>query len=168
VRQESVDEERRDRIGETIDQAGDLVVRYLTDRAGLSLVASHVLNRLHREGPSRLTALAAKEGVSQPSMTQLIQRMERQGLVSRLTDPDDGRAALVVITTAGEAVLEQRKQLRRERLAELLRTLTETEASAMALACEVALPILQRLSRHADTTSRADAESKKFLPQAVP
>src|ERR1700754_3238581 len=93
-----VDEQRCDRIGETLDQAGDLAIRYLSDRAGLTLAGSFVLNRLHREGPSRLTALAAKEGVSQPSMTQLIQRMERHGLVSRMTDPEDGRVALVAIT----------------------------------------------------------------------
>ena len=53
------------------------------------------------DGPTRLTTLAAKEGVGQPSMTQLIQRLERQDLVTRLADPEDGRAALVAITDAG-------------------------------------------------------------------
>lgn len=145
-----VDEQRCDRIGETLDQAGDLAIRYLSDRTGLSLAASYVLNRLHREGPSRLTALAAKEGVSQPSMTQLIQRMERHGLVTRLTDPDDGRVALVALTAAGTAILDDRKHVRRERLAALLTTLTADETRALTLAAEVALPILRRLTWNAD------------------
>lgn len=145
-----MDEQRCDRIGETLDQASDLAVRYLSDRAGLTLAAGFVLNRLHREGPSRLTVLATKEGVSQPSMTQLIQRMERHGLVSRMTDPEDGRVALVALTEKGLAVLEDRRQGRRERLADLLTTLTADEARALALAAEVALPILRRLTWNAD------------------
>lgn len=148
--QASVDQQRRDCIGETLDQASDLAIRYLSDRAGLSLAASFVLNRLYREGPSRLTALAAKEGVSQPSMTQLIQRMERHDLVTRLTDPEDGRVALVAITEAGTAILDDRRHVRRDRLAELLTTLTAEEARALALAAEVALPILRRLTWNAD------------------
>ena len=78
----------------------DLTVRFLSDRADLSASAAFALNRVCREGPIRLTTLAAKEGVSQPSMTQLIQRLERLGLVTRLADPDDGRAALIGITGA--------------------------------------------------------------------
>lgn len=145
-----VDDQRRDRIGETLDQASDLVIRYLSDRAGLSLAASFALNRLHREGPSRLTVLAAKEGVSQPSMTQLIQRMERHGLVRRQTDPEDGRVALVAITDKGRSILDDRRHIRRDRLADLLTTLTADEARALALAAEVALPILRRLTWNAD------------------
>lgn len=151
-----VDEQRCDRIGETLDQAGDLAIRYLSDRAGLTLAASYVLNRLHREGPSRLTALAAKEGVSQPSMTQLIQRMGRHGLVTRLTDPDDGRVALVALTEAGTAILDDRKHVRRERLAALLTTLTADETRALTLAAEVALPILRRLTWNADLDLQVD------------
>ena len=37
-------------------------------------------------------------------MTQLVGRMEREGLVVRLIDPEDGRATLVAITDAGRAL----------------------------------------------------------------
>jgi DNA-binding MarR family transcriptional regulator len=156
VAQAPVDEQRCDRIGETLDQASDLVIRYLSDRTGLTLAASFVLNRLHREGPSRLTILATKEGVSQPAMTQLIQRMERHGLVTRMTDPEDGRVALVGLTDAGIAVLDDRRQVRRERLTDLLTTLTADEARALALAAEVALPIMRRLTWNADLDLQVD------------
>jgi DNA-binding MarR family transcriptional regulator len=99
----------------------------------------------------RLTTLAAKEGISQPSMTQLIQRLERQGLVTRLADPDDGRAALIGITKRGQALLDDRKRLRRERLTELLATLTPEEESALWLSARVAFPILSRLVENADS-----------------
>src|SRR5258708_36431877 len=98
----------------------DLTARFLTDRADLSASAAYAMNRVCREGPIRLTTLAAKEGVSQPSMTQLIQRLERLSLVTRLADPDDGRAALIGSTGDGQALLDDRKRIRPERLTALL------------------------------------------------
>ncbi|OBF34332.1 MarR family transcriptional regulator [Mycobacterium sp. ACS1612] len=127
----------------------DLTARFLSDRAELSASAAFVLNRVCREGPVRLTALAAREGVSQPSMTQLVQRLEKLGLVVRLADPDDGRAALIGITEDGQALLNDRKQLRRERLKALMATLTPEEESALWLAARVALPTLHRLAANA-------------------
>jgi hypothetical protein len=72
------DDDVSESVGDLLDQALDLTARFLTDRADLSASAAFVLNRVCREGPIRLTTLATKEGVSQPSMTQLIQRLERQ------------------------------------------------------------------------------------------
>lgn len=146
--------ERVEGIGDALDHASDLTVRYLSERVGISTAAAFVLNRLHREGPSRLTALAASEGVSQPSMTQLVQRLERQGLVARHEDPEDGRVALVAVSAAGEALLEKRKTVRRALLGEFLDTLTPEESRALWLASEVALPILQRLIERADACER--------------
>ncbi|HYZ57653.1 MAG TPA: MarR family transcriptional regulator, partial [Streptosporangiaceae bacterium] len=51
----------------------------------------------------RKPELAAAECVSQPSMSQLVQRLEQQGLATRASDPADGRAALIAITDAGRA-----------------------------------------------------------------
>lgn len=99
---------------------------------------------------NRLTALAAKEGVSQPSMTQLIQRLERVGLVTRLADPDDGRAALIGIPEQGQTLLDDRKRVRRERLTALLTTLTSDEECALWLSARVALPVRRRLVANAD------------------
>jgi DNA-binding MarR family transcriptional regulator len=159
-------------IGETLDQAMDLTARYLSQRAGLSASAGFLLNRVSREGPARLTTLANMEGVSQPSMTQLIQRLERQGLVTRLADPDDGRVALVAITPAGQGLLDDRMRTRRERLAVLLATLSSEEAFALWLSAHVAQPILQRLGNNAASlaaedgglTSRREPSSTTPLP----
>lgn len=147
-------------VGDLLDQAMDLTARFLADRADLSASAAFVLNRVNREGPVRLTSLAAKEGVSQPSMTQLIQRLERLDLVSRLADPEDGRAALIAITAHGQALLEDRKRLRRERLAALLATLSADEESALWLSARVAFPILNRLTANADSAQHVDDRRK--------
>lgn len=136
----------------------DLTARFLTDRADLSATAAYALNRVCREGPIRLTVLAAKEGVSQPSMTQLIQRLERQGLVTRLADPEDGRATLVGITATGQKLIDDRKRRRRERLAALFATLSTEERDALWLSARVADPVVCRLVENADS-SAADRQS---------
>ncbi|OBG74949.1 MULTISPECIES: MarR family transcriptional regulator [unclassified Mycobacterium] len=135
-----------DAIFGVIDAGNDLTWRYLLpNRKDLSPSAVLVLNRVTREGPMRLTALAAAEDTSQPAMTQLVQRMERQGLLERLRDPDDGRAALVAISKSGEELWARRAEGRRERLAELLTRLSSEDELALWLAAQVALPILRRL-----------------------
>lgn len=146
----SPDEDANESIGELLDQAMDLTARFLSDRADLSASAAFVLNRVCREGPIRLTVLAAKEGISQPSMTQLVQRLERQGLVARLADPDDGRAALIGITGHGQTMLDDRKRIRRDRLAQLLATLTPEEQSTLWLSARVSFPVLRRLAASAN------------------
>jgi DNA-binding MarR family transcriptional regulator len=153
VGKQPADDDAGDCIGELLDQAMDLTVRFLSNRADLSASAAFALNRVCREGPIRLTTLAAKEGVSQPSMTQLIQRLERQDLVARLADPDDGRAALIGITQCGQKLLDDRKRLRRQRLTALLATLTAEEESALWLSARVAFPVLHRLIANADCPS---------------
>jgi DNA-binding MarR family transcriptional regulator len=150
VQKSALADDASESVGDLLDQALDLTARFLTDRADLGASAAFALNRVCREGPMRLTSLAAKEGVSQPSMTQLMQRLERQDLVARFADPDDGRACLIGITPRGQALLDDRKRLRRERLAELMATLTSEEAHALWLSAEVAFPLLNRLVDNAD------------------
>ncbi|TPG35241.1 MarR family transcriptional regulator [Mycobacterium hodleri] len=136
----------------------DLTARFLTDRADLSASAGFVINRVCREGPLRLTTLAAKEGISQPSMTQLITRLERDGLVARLADPEDGRAALIGVTDHGRDVIDERRRVRRERLTELLETLTPEEEDALRLSARVAFPILSRLTANAEGPTHGDQQ----------
>jgi DNA-binding MarR family transcriptional regulator len=144
------DEDAFDYVGEFLDQALDLTARFLSDRAELSASAAFVLNRVCREGPIRLTTLAVKEAVSQPSMTQLVQRLERLGFVTRLPDPDDGRASLVGVTPHGRTMLDERKRVRRARLALLMTTLTPDESCALQVSARVAYPVLCQLAENAD------------------
>jgi DNA-binding MarR family transcriptional regulator len=139
----------REDIAEALDQASVLTTRHISDQAALSLTAALALGRLNEEGPIRLTTLAAAEGIAQPSMTQLIQRLQRQGLAARINDPEDGRAALVNITNAGRALLNARRRDRRDRLAELLMALSPEDEATLTLAMHVALPIIRRLIHNA-------------------
>jgi DNA-binding MarR family transcriptional regulator len=116
--------------------------RSLSPASGLSLTAAATLATLERSGPSRLTWLAVREGVTQPAMTQLIARLQDAGLVDRAADPADGRVVQVRITADGKAVLAGRRALRAERLAGLLDRLSPDEREALA----AALPALDTLA----------------------
>ena len=55
------------------------------------------------DAPRRITDLAELEGLAQPTMTLLVQRLEQRGWVERKRDSDDGRVVLVSLTDAEEA-----------------------------------------------------------------
>ncbi|SEO45627.1 MarR family winged helix-turn-helix transcriptional regulator [Amycolatopsis saalfeldensis] len=134
-----------DDLAGAFDEVFRLVIRHLTEHGGLTFTAVMCLGRLEREGPVRLTALGAAEGVSQPSMSQLVQRLERQGLVARIRDPEDGRASLIEISDAGRALVASRLRDRHDRLAELLATLAPEDEASLRSAMRVAGPIVRRL-----------------------
>jgi DNA-binding MarR family transcriptional regulator len=56
---------------------------------------------------------------------------------------------LVNVTNAGRALLDDRRGHSRARLAELLTTLSAEEEATLALAMQVALPIIRRLIHRA-------------------
>jgi DNA-binding MarR family transcriptional regulator len=107
----------------------------------LSFTTLSVLHTLAGSGPKRLTELTASEQVTQPAVTQIVTKLERDRLVERHRDPSDGRAVLVHITTRGAAIVEGRRADRIARLAELTSQLTEAEQAALA----AALPALARM-----------------------
>lgn len=113
---------------------------------GYSVTARSTLARLQTEGPGRVSDLARLEGVTQPAMTGLVNRLEGEGLVRRGPDPSDARAALVELTDAGHRFVDER---RAERI-RLLGTRMELLSAADRAALQAALPALDRLSRLPD------------------
>ena len=112
----------------------------------LSLTTAATLATLDRDGPQRLSELALHEGVTQPSMTALVSRLERDGLAARGADPSDGRAVVVSLTDAGREVLTARRSRRAARLAALLDRLGPDDRAAV----EAAAGALTRLTAAVD------------------
>ena len=148
-----------DAVAEMITLGTDLMFRYLVDRDDLSASAALVLNRINREGPMRLTALAEAEGASQSGMTQLVQRMERQGLLERWSDPDDGRASLVMLGEAGQRFWAARNDVLRQRVAALLPTVSEDDQVALWLAAQVVVRVLGQMRDIAGSQAQVVADA---------
>lgn len=71
----------------------------------LSLTQMRVLGIL-RDKRVRMTDLATHLGLDKSTMSGLIDRAERRGLIRREKNPDDGRAIDVLITDAGLELAE--------------------------------------------------------------
>jgi DNA-binding MarR family transcriptional regulator len=94
-------------------------------------------------GPIGIGALAAAEGVSAPTMTRLVDGLERDGYVRRFPDPDDARGVLVRPTARGRRLLTEGRARRVRVLAEALRDMSADELSAIGRGTE----LIERLGR---------------------
>ena len=68
---------------------------------GLNPAYVPVLLALSAGGAHTPKSLAEAASVEQPTMTATIQRLERDGFVTRKPNPDDGRSALIALTPPG-------------------------------------------------------------------
>jgi DNA-binding MarR family transcriptional regulator len=82
---------------------------------GLSLAKLAALNALREAGESLpLSQLAARLSCVKSNITQLVDRLEADGLVSRAADPHDRRARLAVMTPAGRQACEVGMRIHQE------------------------------------------------------
>jgi len=127
-------------LGDALYDLATLIVR-ATPRQ-LSLTAASTLSTLERDGAQRLTVLAESQGVTQPSMTALVNRLEREGLVRRRPDLCDGRVVLVALAEAGAEHLATRRRQGRQAVEGLLAELSADDLDALA----AALPAIEAIS----------------------
>ncbi|MDF0531854.1 MarR family transcriptional regulator [Tsukamurella sp. 8F] len=84
------------------------IIRTLRVHAGHGALAAGSASALFSvvyHGPLRTTDLAEREGVAAPTMSRIVAALERQGLITRMADPDDGRASLLVPTEDGRSYI---------------------------------------------------------------
>ena len=76
------------------------------------------------------------------NITQIVTRLENQGLIERLADPTDRRVSLVAVSKKGAALLEQLRSSRTAYLHRKLRELSDDDLSRLL----DALPVLEALA----------------------
>ena len=110
--------------------------------AGLTPTRSAVLLAVVRDGPSRLSELAAAEGINPTMLSRVISELVAGGLLERLSDEGDRRAAWVKATAAGRRLAERMRSERTDALKTALKMLSDGERRAL----EQALPALEELA----------------------
>jgi DNA-binding MarR family transcriptional regulator len=116
--------------------------REIAARHGIALADLHALRVLEVSGPVPVSRLGAELGLARSSATNLVDRLERAGLVDRATSPDDRRVTLVCPSAAGLAALESFAIVRDSDMTRRLLTLDEAERTALADLLErIAAPI---------------------------
>jgi MarR family transcriptional regulator, transcriptional regulator for hemolysin len=127
------------RIARAFARIGDVRLREL----GFATAQLPVLTALKDGARLSQTELARWAKVEQPTMAQLLARMERDGIVRREPDPKDRRSSLIALTDeartklpAGRAILEAGNR-------EAMYGLTEAEVAML-------ISLLQRVLANAE------------------
>jgi DNA-binding MarR family transcriptional regulator len=99
---------------------------------GLSLAKLAALKALSEAGESlALTQLAERLSCVKSNITQLVDRLEADGLVERKPDPNDRRTRLAALTAAGRKASQDGLRVLRDAERKVLGKLTATEAQQL-------------------------------------
>lgn len=99
-------------------------------RRGIAVPVWRVLASLVGGEGETVTGLAEICLLQQPTMTKLLDRMVRDGLVSRSQDQRDRRVVRVALTPHGEAVVQELLDAARRHEAEVIARQPQAEAAA--------------------------------------
>lgn len=103
---------------------------------GLTFESFSVIVTLRRGGPPyelNPTALYRESLLSSGAITNRIDRVEAEGLVKRLPDPNDRRGTIVRLTPKGRALADRAIKLHFEALAESLAGIDKTERTQLSI-----------------------------------
>jgi DNA-binding MarR family transcriptional regulator len=111
VNQNAFDDPRITAVGLLYEAHAGLSARFAAqfEEHGLSPVEFEVLTRLARSPGNqlRMTDLAAQTSLSTSGVTRVVDRMERDGLLTRRACPSDRRSSYAVVTAAGMQRLDE-------------------------------------------------------------
>lgn len=112
--------------------------------ADLSPTRTAVLLDTVRNGPVRMADIAEQEGLNPTLLSRTVAHLAQVGLVTRLADESDRRAAWVDATQAGRELAQDIRAQRAQLLNEALSRLAVQDRELI----EAALPALEQLAQH--------------------
>ncbi len=133
------------------------IARSLPQRNGQlgRLLWRHARGRLHRgmasvlaaldDGPRSISELAEREGLAQPTLTRMVERLEAAALVRRERSAPDGRVVVVTRTPEGTAEIEGLRSRYLAVLDERLSGLTDTQLGELRAASEALVVLIDAL-----------------------
>jgi DNA-binding MarR family transcriptional regulator len=135
-----------DEVARVLPRRVGRLMRLLTRRAGgeLPRAMASALAAL-ADGSQHVGELAEIEGVSQPTATRLVGRLEEKGLVERVRDSADRRLVVVTITEAGRTALDSYRARQVEVLRRALGDLSDAELRALAETIDALGLVIDRL-----------------------
>ena len=117
---------------------------------GLTPTQASVLGITTMRGPLSLAELTEIEGINPTMLSRVIGKLDEYGLLKRLRDPDDFRAAWVEVTPKGRGVYERIAAQRSAVISESVSGLPDGEQAALL----AALPALENLAEDLRNTVR--------------
>ena len=117
---------------------------------GLTPTQASVLGIVTHRGPLGLTELTEIEGLNPTMLSRVVGKLDSFGLIRRLRDPDDFRAARVEVTAEGKHAYQRIAAQRAAILSERVADMPPEQADALV----VALPALEHLAEDLRATVR--------------
>jgi DNA-binding MarR family transcriptional regulator len=112
--------------------------------AKTNVVRYHILKCLERRGAHNLTAISSTLNVKKNTLSELLDRMVRDGLVRRSFAAQDRRKVILAITAAGRAAMEDFEKSLLKNIDGFLKTLNEDDRRDLVRAMESLVRILER------------------------
>jgi DNA-binding MarR family transcriptional regulator len=132
------------------------LARQLNDTStdeGLTPTQYSVLGLVRHRGPLGLAELAGLEGLNPTMLSRVVRALDEKGLIRRLPDPSDLRAARVEITAEGVTVHERIRDHRTQVLTECLEQLPESTAQELL----ATVPAMEALTETVKALPRSPA-----------
>lgn len=107
------------------------------EATGLTPTSVAALATIERHGPITPSEIAAIERVKRPTITRTLGCLEREGLIDRSQDPEDGRSALVSVNAAGRERLRRLRGRKNAYLARRMRDLSDADVETLERAAEI-------------------------------
>lgn len=92
--------------------------------------------------------VASGLGLTAPTISVGVRRLEAAGLLERRPDPQDGRAIQLFVTAQGQTLHEQARAFRREKMQRLLAGLTEEEGAALLALLEKSINAAEEIGEN--------------------
>jgi DNA-binding MarR family transcriptional regulator len=102
-----------------------------TSGDGVEWAAYGLLFQLVKDGPRRSSMLAETACVDPSTVSRQVAQLVKAGLVERQSDPEDGRASLLVATESGQAVYAAKHEHRQRLFARLLENWSTEDVDAL-------------------------------------
>lgn len=136
------------------------VVRMPEEHAELTPTQLLTLSHLDAHGSMRIGALAQVLGAAQNTVSEVVSRMVRSGMLLKDRDPADNRAVIVRLGPQGKAALEQHREGARKVNRELLEALTPEQQQRFLESFEMMVSLVER-AREPHAAERRDARRKQ-------
>src|SRR5260370_23443542 len=112
----------------------------MAERVGLGTTEEKTLSLLSQLGPLTAGEIASHTGLTTPSVTGLLDRLESKGMVQRVRDPHDRRRVIVEPNQERLSELDQSFHSLQKNLPELLQIYSHEQLATMPIFLTTAAP----------------------------
>lgn len=111
--------------------------------ADISLLQAYALTFLYCNAPSKISKICEHMMVSAAAASQMVDRLENQKLVHRISDPGDRRVRNVVLSEQGKELVRRSIEARRGWVKEIPTELSEGQMDQISSALQLLISLYQ-------------------------